>query len=109
MNCIESVWAGFIFFGVREAWRGSVIMTMKRVSTKGGAFFDKLWELLATQEKSAPCNSSVVDCQVLKTDPVLWTLQGWTSLADAAAFLCYSVLVLQAVAAYCRCTIRKEQ
>ena len=32
------------------------------VSTKGGAFFDKLWELLATQEKL--CSVQFISCRL---------------------------------------------
>ena len=78
------------------------------VSTKGGAFLTSCGNCKPLKKSSAPCSSSVVGCQVRKTDPVLWNLQGRTGLPDAAACLCYSIHISQVVVAYCRCTICEE-
>ena len=57
------------------------------VSTKGGAFFDKLWELPVTEEGLCSVQL-VVDCPVRKTVPVLRNLSRRISLRDAAPCLC---------------------
>jgi hypothetical protein len=111
MNWIKSVWAGFTLCGIKEAWRGYVSMAKKHLFLKKAEHFltscGNYYHPL--KKSSVPCSSSVVDCQVRKTDPVLWNLQGRTGLPEATACLCYSVHILQVVVAYGPCTIREEK
>jgi hypothetical protein len=84
----KRVWAGFILFGLREAWLGFVSTVMKRLFLqKAEHFFDKLWELPVTEEGLCSVQL-VVDCPVRKTVPVLRNLSRRISLRDAAPCLC---------------------